>query len=244
MGTRERRQREISEREELFLDIAQDLIRRDGLLSLQMVRIAERSEYAVGTLYQHFASKEDLLLALTTRYVKAHVSLFQRVAAWRAGSRDRMFAIGVADVTFFGQCPDFFRVAQYTLSEVVWNATSLERRKTFFDANDPLSEVVISIVDDARQAGDLTLHEQNAQEISMATWSMCMGYHNFAHAEGVLEDFSVHDPYPLMFRHLQYLLNGFGWKPLFDPADHAALQALIQRIRKEVFDEPDGVNSI
>ncbi len=237
MGTRERRQREIADREELFLDIAQELIRQDGLLNLQMSRIADKSEYAVGTLYQHFASKEDLLLALMTRYVKDHVSLFQRVAAWKAPSRDRMFAIGVADSRFIRQCPDFFRVTQYALSEVAWNATSPARRKIFFEVNDPLAEVVISIVDDARRAGDLTLHEQNAQEISMATWSMCLGYHNLAHAEGVLEDFSVRDPYSLMFRHLQYLLNGFGWKPLFDPADHTAIEALIQRIDKEVFDE-------
>lgn len=242
MGTKERRQREIADRETLFLDIAQGLISLDGLLNLQMSRIAERSEYAVGTLYQHFASKEDLLLALMTRYVDQHVKLFQRVAAWKAPSRDRMFAIGVADKMFVTQCPDFFRVAQYTLSEVVWNATSPERRKTFFEINDPLAEVVISIVDDARRAGDLTLHEQNAQEISMATWAMCLGYHNLAHAEGVLEDFSVRDPYPLMFRHLQYLLNGFGWKPLFDPADDRALEALLQRIGKEVFfDEDHGV---
>ena len=56
-----RRQREIALREQAFLDQAQALIQRDGLLSLQMARIAEESGYAIGTLYKHFASKEDLL---------------------------------------------------------------------------------------------------------------------------------------------------------------------------------------
>ena len=69
MGTRERRQREVAEREDLFLDVALELIRQDGLLNLQMARIAEKSEYAVGTLYLHFASKEDLLVALATAIV-------------------------------------------------------------------------------------------------------------------------------------------------------------------------------
>ena len=37
MGTRERRQRELADRERLFLDKAQELIQRDGLLNLQHV---------------------------------------------------------------------------------------------------------------------------------------------------------------------------------------------------------------
>ncbi len=64
MGTRERRQREIAEREQRFLDCARALMLQDGLLGLQMARVAEACDYATGTLYQHFESKEDLLVAL------------------------------------------------------------------------------------------------------------------------------------------------------------------------------------
>ncbi len=66
LGTRERRQREVAEHEQLFLTAARELIRQDGLLNLQMARVAEKCDYAVGTLYQHFGSKEDLLVALAT----------------------------------------------------------------------------------------------------------------------------------------------------------------------------------
>ena len=62
-----RRQRDIARREQAMLDAAQALIQRDGLLSLQMARVAEESGYAIGTLYKHFASKEDLLVTLATR---------------------------------------------------------------------------------------------------------------------------------------------------------------------------------
>lgn len=237
MGTRERRKREVAERETLFLDAALELIRQDGLLSLQMARIAERCEYAVGTLYLHFVSKEDLLLALTTRYVHQHLSLFQRVGAWKASTRDRMFAIGVADMLFVQRNPDYFRIAQYSICEVVWKAASLERRQELMEANDPLTRILIDIVAEARAAGDLDLSGQSAQELSTGIWGMVSGYHNLAHAEGLLEDFSVRKPYLLMCRHLQYLLNGFGWKPLTEPADKRSLDALVKRICKEVFDD-------
>ncbi|TDU22467.1 TetR family transcriptional regulator [Panacagrimonas perspica] len=237
MGTRERRQREVAEREDLFLDAALELIRQDGLLNLQMSRIAEKSEYAVGTLYLHFASKEDLLLALVTRVFREYIELVKLAQAWKASSRDRMFAVGVADMMFVRRYPDYFRIAQYSVCEVAWQAASSERRKAFLDANDPLVEIVAGIVEDARRVGDLEAAGQTAQEMAIGVWALCNGYHNLSHAEGILADFSVHDPYLLMCRHLQGLLDGFRWKPISDVADAAALDALIERVCREVFNE-------
>lgn len=237
MGTKERRQREFCEREELFLDAALDLIRQDGLLNLQMGRLAEKCEYAVGTLYLHFASKEDLLLALVTRVFRDYIDLVRRAQAWSAPSRDRMFAVGVADLVFVRRYPDYFRIAQYSLCEVAWKAASADRRKAFLDANDPLVVIVTSIAEDARRAGDLAPNGQSAEEMAVGVWALCSGFHKLMHAEGILEDFSVHDPYLLMCRHLLSLLDGFRWKPLSDPADPEELARLIARVRREVFDE-------
>lgn len=237
MGTKERRQREFSEREDLLLDVALELVRQDGLLNLQMGRLAEKAEYAVGTLYLHFASKEDLLLALVTRVFRDYISLVRRAQAWKAPSRDRMFAVGVADLVFVRRYPDYFRIAQYSLCEVSWKAASAERRKSFLEANDPLVEIVSSIVEDARRVGDLEPTGQSAQEMAVGVWALCSGFHNLAHAEGVLADFSVTDPYLLMCRHLLGLLDGYRWQPLSNPADAGALDRLLARVRREVFDE-------
>ncbi|MGQ0620972.1 MAG: TetR/AcrR family transcriptional regulator [Panacagrimonas sp.] len=221
----------------MLLDNALDLIRESGLLNLQMARIAAKAEYAVGTVYLHFASKEDLLLALLTRALGDYQELLDRVAAWQAPSRDRMFAIGVADMIFVRRHPDYFRVFQYSLSEAAWQAASPERRQGFLQGNDPLVEVLVRIVEDARRAGDLEPEGQTAQEMGIGLWALCSGYHFYAHAEGIMEDFSVHDPYPLMCRHIQALLDGYRWKPLSDPADRGATDRLIEQIRNEVFED-------
>ena len=237
MGTKERRQRQFAEREQQFLDAACELISENGLLNLQMSRIAEKCEYAVGTLYQHFASKEDLLLALTTVQAQEHSELFRRVAQWQALTRERMFAIGVADKIFVQRNPDHFRVAQYTLCEVVWHAASPDRRKDFLAACKPISQCVVDIVEDAVRAGDLALNGLTPQEVCTGTWALCNGTHNLVHVEGMLDEFTIRDAYRLMCQHIQILLNGFGWKPLADPADTAATDKLIQRIKNEVFDD-------
>lgn len=235
MGTRERRQRQFAEREQLFLDTARELIAESGLLSLQMTRVAEKCEYAVGTLYQHFASKEDLVLALTTVQATEHTELFRRVSNWDATPRDRMFAIAVADLIFVQHHPDYFRIAQYALCEVVWRAASPDRREDFIEVSKPISELVRGIVEDGIRSGDLDIAGLTVNELCAGPWALCNGMHNLVHADGVLEDFAVTDAYRLMCRHVQTLLNGYGWRPLVDPNDDQALDRLIQRIKTEVF---------
>ncbi len=237
MSTKERKLREFAEREQRFLDTARELIQRDGLLNLAMARIAEESDYAVGTLYQHFSSKEDLLMALVTEDVRMHADMFERVARWDAKPRERMFAIGVADMIFVRRHPEHFRLAQYVLTEVVWGAASATRRQILLDANQPLGEIVHGIVRDAVTQGELELNGLSPEEVSVGLWSLAMGMHNLVHAEGMLQDFNVREPYRLMCRHLQTQLNGLNWRPLFDATDGPALDALIERICHEVFDD-------
>lgn len=237
MGTKERRKRELSEREQLFLNKARELIRRDGMLNLSMSRIAEECDYAVGTLYQHFSSKEDLLVALVIEDARDHSELFERVARWSAGSRDRMFAIGVADMIFVRRNPEHFRLAQYVFTEVVWHAASADRREELLEASKALSEVINGIIGDGVAKGELALQGLTHEEVSIGLWALASGMHTLVHAEGVLPAIEVREPYRLMCRYFQTLLNGYDWRPLFDVTDNNALDALIQRICDEVFDD-------
>lgn len=237
MGTKARRERQFQEREQLLLNNARELIVRDGLLNLQMARLAEISEHAIGTLYQHFSCKEDLLLALTTENVVQHADLFQRAANWQATTRERMFAITVADSIFVQRNPEHFRIAQYALCDVVWTAASQDRRSAHYEASQPLCDAVLSIVNEAIACGDLDPKGLSPEAVATGCWSLALGIHNLVHAEGLLEHFNIHQPYALLSRHMQHLLNGLAWQPLVEPANPAALDDLISRIRTEVFDE-------
>ena len=238
MGTRERRQREVAGREQLFLAAARDLIRQDGLLNLQMSKVAEKCDYAVGTLYQHFLSKEDLLVALATEEAQERVDMFRRIHDWSvASTRNRMFGFAVADMVYARRSPEHFRLLQFAFTEVVWGAAPLSRRKACLDANAPLRELTLSLVDEAVRNGDLDLRGLQAEELCLAPWAMSLGMHSIMHTEGLIEYHEVREPYHLMLRHLSELLNGLGWKPLADPTNHAAFDALAERICKEVLHE-------
>jgi AcrR family transcriptional regulator len=236
MGTKERRQREMAEREQRFLDKARELILQDSLLNLQMARVAKACDYATGTLYQHFTSKEDLLVAVACEKAAIRAELFERAACWKAPSRDRIFGVAVGDMLFARRYPDYFRLAQYVFTEVVWHAASAERRRQALEAGKPIGAAVFRIFQEAVDAGDLDPRGLTLAELMIGPWTLCLGMHTLVHAEGMLQQYEVRDPYRLLMCHVHHLLNGYGWRTLFDPADDKALDALIQRICKEVFD--------
>lgn len=235
MGTQERKQREFAEREQRFLAAAREQICHDGLLSLQMAKVARGCDYATGTLYQHFASKEDLLVAISAEMASTRVEFFQRAADWQAPSRDRMFAIAVADMLFAHRYPEHFRLAQFVFTEVIWQAASPQRRQHALEVCKPLGLIVEGIVNDAITAGDINPHGRAPLELSIGQWTMTLGTHNLVHAEGVLDLYDLKDPYRLMLNQIQMLLNGMNWQPQVDPFDEQQLTDKINHVCSAVF---------
>lgn len=233
MAVPTRRERVCAEREQHILAVAREQLQQDGLLGLQMTRVARACGIAVGTLYQHLACKEDLLLALATE----SVAMYRRAASWQAGSRERMQAIVLADSLLTERHPEQFRLMQYALCEVVWQAASSTRRAAFLAANEPIAEIVRGIAEDARAAGDLPPGDLGPLEITTACWSLAVGVQNLTHVDGMLQHFQMAPGCDLLARYMAHLLNGLGWQPLMDPADSGALRALYERIQHEVFDD-------
>ncbi len=235
MSTKQRRRRQVAEREQLFLDKTRELFCQEGLLRVQMARIANACEYATGTLYQHFASKEDLLVALLADRSEERIALFKRAAEWVAAPRDRMVAFAIADVVFVRRNPEYFRLAQFAQTEAVWSSASKERRSGFLERMAPIGALALGIVDDALRDGDLVLGQTTPEEIIVSLWTLVAGTHTLVHTEGSLELFSVAEPYELMGRNIHRLLNAFGWQPFFEMNDPAACRRYAERVMGEVF---------
>lgn len=238
MSTRERRQRDIQERERKFLAAARALICRDGLLNLQMAPIAKHCDYAVGTLYQHFESKEDLIVALAGEAAQQKVALFRKVHAWKqASTRERMLGFVVADIESARRYPENYRLMQFALTDVVWGAASPERRRACIEGNVPLGELPESVIAEAVRCGDLDLRGLGISELCFGPWALTLGAQQLLHGEGLIDPQRIADPYRVMLRHAQELLNGLDWKPRVDASDLQALDAFVARIHREVLDE-------
>lgn len=234
MGTRERKQREFEQREQLFVDTARRLIREEGLLTLQMARLARSCDYATGTLYQHFASKEDLLVALATQRLREHCALFCKATAWQAGTRDRMFALTVADEHYSRRHPTYARLMQYVFTEVVWETASPDRREKLTAELKPVVAAITGVVEQAVAAGEVESDVLSTHELMLGPWAVCHGMQSLLQTRGLLEQLAIRAPRRSIYIHAQVLLNGLGWQPLFEIGDAPALDALVVRIEQEV----------
>jgi hypothetical protein len=144
--------------------------------------------------------------------------------------------VALADPMVLREQPEHFRLSQFVWSDVVWGAASQESRRRALAASAPLGELVDRIVADALASGDLPAGiALPPSALTIGPWSLCLGLHTLVHVDGMLDQHGVGDPYPLLIKHLHYLLNGYGWQPLFDPADDAAIAAQIERVCQAVF---------
>jgi AcrR family transcriptional regulator len=76
-----KRDRQKQDREQRILGAARHLFDRKGYAGTAMEDIARRANLAVGTLYNYFPSKDDLLLAIMRRDSERVVALADRILA-------------------------------------------------------------------------------------------------------------------------------------------------------------------
>ena len=76
-----KRERQKQDREQRILAAARHLFDRKGYAGTAMEDIARRASLAVGTLYNYFPSKDDLLLAIFRRDSELVLALAERILA-------------------------------------------------------------------------------------------------------------------------------------------------------------------
>ena len=110
MGTKERRDRERQELRQAILMASRDIAAREGWQSVSIRKVAERIEYSPPTIYEHFISKEALLVELMREGFRL---LMERVRAGNSAAASpeaRIMAIALAYWDFAWDYPELYQV--------------------------------------------------------------------------------------------------------------------------------------
>jgi AcrR family transcriptional regulator len=232
-ATLTRKQREIQERERRILELARSMIVEDGYHGLSMDRIAEALEYSKGTIYQHFSSKEDILMALANQAMERRLDLFRRAAAFRGRPRERITAIGVACELFFQLYPDHFHIEHAIRISSIKEKSSEQRRMFLERCEASCFEIVRGVISDAVSSGDLKLDDDcPVDHVTFGLWSIAFGGYSIAATSPSLANLGINDPIIAIRNNAARLLDGLGWKPLNKDLD---LPALVERLQREAF---------
>lgn len=205
-----------------------------GYLGLNMDRIADAIEYSKGTVYQHFASKEDLIAALCIDTAEARADMFRKAAGYAGLSRERVMAIGIADAVLIRRHPDHFAVESILDLESVASKITDDRRERWHRIKSATMDVLTGIVRDAIEAGDLSLPPGLPHCAPLyGLWTQSVGHHRIT-THGAPPVFNGIDLNGVLWQNYSRLLDGYGWKPLSTDWDYGASA---QRIGMEVFGE-------
>lgn len=235
MSTQTRKQREIREREERILEVSRPLLIEQGYHGLSMDRVAEALEYSKGTIYNHFSCKEEIIIALAIQTTERRSGLFERAAAFRGTSRERIHAVGAAAQLFVRLYPDHFKLEHIIRSASIWEKTSENRRLVMRSCESRCMGVVGGVVRDAVAQRDLELPEHvSPEDLVFGLWSISFGAFSIITASDQLVELGIQDPFAAYRANVAGLLDGFGWKPLSQDYDY---DGTLIRIQNEVFSD-------
>ena len=78
------------EREDMILQVAEEVLARKGYHDMSIDEIAEQVGISKGTVYLHFASKEELVLALFERDMRRFLQMMEAIIASSKGPRAKL----------------------------------------------------------------------------------------------------------------------------------------------------------
>jgi len=108
MGTKERKERERTERRETIIDAAEEVINDKGFDAATVDEIAERAELGKGTLYLYFKSKTSIYLAISERGSKILNSEMAKIITLDLTGLEMLRKLGEKYLKFIQANPIYF----------------------------------------------------------------------------------------------------------------------------------------
>jgi AcrR family transcriptional regulator len=232
-----RKEREFQAREELILTQARRLLIERGFQAWNMEQLAEAVEYSKGTLYQHFTSKEDLVLAVATESLRNRADWFEKAAKFQGSTRERSRAIGFACCEFAEKCPEYFHVEMMLKSASFWEKASEERRIAHSFQGARCWRILNHIVVESMALGEMPRDSFTAEEATFALVSVTVGSHVMTQEPQIRVQAGITNQMQAVRLNQDIVCDGLNWKPLLRDYDYAKTD---RRIIEEVF--PDAVN--
>ncbi|VAW50520.1 Transcriptional regulator, AcrR family [hydrothermal vent metagenome] len=230
-----RKQRELIKREALILDTAQSMLHKHGYNYLTMDRVAETVEYSKGTIYNHFASKEDLVCSLCCRCIANLIDIFERAYNYKGNTRERYSAIGIGYSLYQQRHPMDSQNIQTVKNNAVREKVSKEKLVEMESLEHKITQIAQSIVQEAIDCGDLDKsHQKDVSTIVFGCWSMHYGAILLSQSDIPLQDLGFSPVVKMLWQNSNLYLDGYQWQPLSTKIDS---NKLFEKISSALFDD-------
>jgi AcrR family transcriptional regulator len=238
------KQRQVRERDRLFVRAAWELLVSEGYDNFSLERVAELSGWSTRTVYLRFGSKLGLLTPIGLECRKLFLSVASQAAAMPGRPRERLLALAEGMVHYARNYPDNFRVLRIVESEASLAPEGDEVLARFAEYDNETFRLISSIVQAGIAAGDLVLEEgETIENISFGFWALVDGAFNVLTGRTPLRGVKLSEPFEEILRNGHRLADGLGWRPLLKEWDYAATSARVRAAldaAKTEADKEDG----
>ena len=221
-------------REQEMLDCARDIIKADGEVGLTIDKLVKKLPYSKGTVYNHFTSKEDILMALCHRHMTQMAELYVRALSFEGTSREKALAVHVGSLLQAKAHPDDFMMAITVKTAGCHDKASDARMQAHQHIEGQILTPIFNLFRTAYENNELTLPEGMAvEQLAFSSWSIDFGTQILLMGEnrgcGLRTQLIVERE---LVNSINLLHDGMLWKPLAKDYDW---KASIQRMKTEVF---------
>lgn len=119
-----RKQREYEARRQDILCAAESLFSKHGFFKTNMAEIASTAQFAMGTVYRFFRSKEDIYISLVEAKVEELASRIERAIADLPSASEKIKALIRVKLEYADRNRDFFRIYVSEWSGFEWTIKS------------------------------------------------------------------------------------------------------------------------
>ncbi len=154
MGVAERKYREFIRRENDILAAAIDLFKTDRWHSVTVEEIAERAEIGKGTVYKHFASKDEIYARLVLDHQAVWIERLQQLDRSQDVIRRLRAIIAVTfEMSLVGE--EHRRLVQHASRDEFRDGLSAEAKAAFARQDDAYFDVVRAVLEEGVRVGIL-----------------------------------------------------------------------------------------
>ena len=163
-------------REELILDGAGKLISEVGFFELKMSDLARICDISVGTLYGHFASKEDLLIGLAVMAGSKRAEKFDIARNHDGSAIEKYIIANLLDLRFSINHPQWFEAEYLALAPSIWKRATYARHQAQLDQINAITSMFQTFLSEGEAelgiASDITSRRRN---LNLGSWGLGYG---------------------------------------------------------------------
>jgi len=216
-----REKRELREQEIVGESIR--LFSQQGFLGVRMSDIAKQSGYSMGTIYSHFESKEDLLVACAHALTEDHQRMFRMVREEPIPAMEQIISLVQGVWLVATRFPDLVEIENLSRMPSVWQRATEQRVSRYDHLHQELAEWIRNMALEALpESIDEYAELDQADQLEIADylthglWGLSVGLSSIAqsgYAESQCQGKEGGEVEVMRFFSTNYInfLKGYGW---------------------------------